>query len=84
MWLTIHTGLAVVGEAPGDAGTISLTGEANLVATRLESVARPGSVLVSQATYRLIQGFFHCEPLGAFALKGVLEPVAVFRVLHEG
>ena len=84
MWFTIHTGLAVVGETPGDARTISLTGEANLVATRLESVARPGSVLVTQSTYRLIQGFFHCEPLGAHALKGVVEPVVVFQVLREG
>jgi serine/threonine protein kinase len=84
MWFTIHTGLAVVGETLGYPGMISLTGEANLVASRLESVARPGTVLVSQATYLLIQGFFHCESLGAHALKGVLEPVVVFRVLHEG
>lgn len=80
--ITVHTGLAVAGEAHGPAvgGGISLVGEAPLIATRLESVARPGGVLISQTTHRLIEGFFHCQPLGPQPLKGIAEPMAVYLV----
>jgi predicted AAA+ superfamily ATPase len=42
----------------------------------------PG-IAVSEATYRLVQGYFDCEALGAQTLRGVAEPVAVYRVLSE-
>jgi hypothetical protein len=37
----------------------------------------------SEATYRLVQGYFACEALGAQTLRGVAEPVTVYRVLQE-
>jgi AAA ATPase domain len=40
-------------------------------------------VLISAATYRLVQGYFMVETLGPQALKGVTTPVPVYRVLHE-
>src|SRR5262249_39126571 len=33
-------------------------------------------------TYRLIQGYFDCQALGAQALRGVAEPLHVYRVLQ--
>jgi predicted ATPase len=39
--------------------------------------------MISEATYRLIQGYFDCENLGERALRGVAEPVVVYRVLSE-
>jgi predicted ATPase len=39
--------------------------------------------VVSSATYRLIQGYFECQDLGAQTLRGVAEPVHVYRVLQE-
>src|SRR2546421_4050823 len=39
--------------------------------------------MLSASTYRLIQGYFDCEAFSAQALRGVAEPVAVYRVLQE-
>jgi hypothetical protein len=38
---------------------------------------------MSEATYRLVQGYFDCQHLGAQILRGVAEPVHVYRVLQE-
>jgi predicted ATPase len=38
---------------------------------------------MSADTYRLVQGFFECEALGEQDLRGVSQPIAVYRVLRE-
>src|SRR5262249_39978269 len=35
------------------------------IASRLESLARGGAVVVSEGTYKLIEGYFECQALGA-------------------
>jgi serine/threonine protein kinase/predicted ATPase len=76
-WIGLHTGGAVV-EATED--IVSLVGEARNVAVRLESVAVPGQVLCTEATYRLIQSEFQCASLGRRKIKGVAQPVELFGV----
>ena len=39
--------------------------------------------MVSSATYRLIQGYFECQDLGAQTLRGVAEPITVYQILYE-
>lgn len=56
-------------------------GEAIALAARLESAAEPGTVLVSSATYQLVADKFHWIDLGDIELKGLSEPVRVFRPL---
>ena len=56
-------------------------GEAIALAARLEAMAEPGTVLVSDATYRLVYNKFHWIDLGEVTLKGIIEPVRVFRPL---
>ena len=80
-WVGIHTGPAVV-EAGEDA--VSLVGEARNVAVRLEDVAAPGQVVCTAATHRLIQGQFDCTSLGRRKIKGVAQPVELFRVQGVG
>jgi hypothetical protein len=46
-------------------------------------LAEPHTIAISQATYRLIEGYFDCDDLGSHVLKGVAEPVQVYRVLQE-
>jgi class 3 adenylate cyclase/tetratricopeptide (TPR) repeat protein len=79
----IHTGVVVVG--PSDTGGIfratDVVGETPNLASRLQSLADPGQVVVSDATAALITGWFELEPLGPHALKGVTRRVDVFRVL---
>src|SRR5215813_13622888 len=80
----VHTGLVVVGEMGGAGRQEQLAlGEVPNIASRIEGLAVPNTVAVSEATYRLIQGYFACQDLGAHALRGVPEPMGIYRVLQE-
>jgi predicted ATPase len=59
-------------------------GDSTNLAARMESPATPGSIVVSGATYRLIEGDFACKPLGAAQAKGINQPVNVYEVLGIG
>jgi class 3 adenylate cyclase/predicted ATPase len=79
-----HTGLVVVGAMGGGGRQEQLAlGETPNVAARIQGLAAPNSLVVSSATYRLIQGYFECQDLGAQTLRGVGEPITVYRVLRE-
>jgi class 3 adenylate cyclase/predicted ATPase len=79
----LHTGPVVVGAlgAAERQETLAL-GEVPNVAARVLGVAEPGMVLVSAATQRLVAGLFVVEDRGARALKGVPEPVTLYRVVQ--
>src|SRR5215831_1847860 len=80
----IHTGLVVIGEMGGQGRQEQLAlGEVPNVCSRIEGLATPNTIAVSEATYRLIQGYFVCQDLGAQTLRGVAEPLHVYRVLQE-
>jgi predicted ATPase/class 3 adenylate cyclase len=82
--LGIHTGLVVVGEIGRGGRQEQLAlGEVPNVASRIQGIAHPDTVMMSADTYRLVQGFFECEPLGEQVLRGVSQPLAVYRVLSE-
>jgi class 3 adenylate cyclase/predicted ATPase len=78
----IHTGLVVVGAMGGQGRQEQLAlGETPNIAARIQGLAQPNTVAISDATYRLAQGYFDCEALGAQTLRGVTEPIVVYRVL---
>src|SRR5207249_1728568 len=80
----IHTGPVVVGDmgGPGRQEQLAL-GETPNIASRIQGLAEPNTILISTDTYRLIQGYFECEALGAQTLRGLAEPLHVYRVLQE-
>jgi class 3 adenylate cyclase len=79
----IHTGLVVVGEMGGAGRQEQLAlGETPNVAARLQGLAQPDTVVISDRTARLVEGYFTCQPLGAQELKGVAQPLQVYQVLH--
>jgi class 3 adenylate cyclase/predicted ATPase len=81
--LGIHTGLVVVGEMGGAGRQEQLAlGEVPNVCSRIEGLAAPNTIAMSEATYRLVQGYFECQDLGAQTLRGVAEPLHVYRVLQ--
>jgi AAA ATPase domain len=57
-------------------------GDTPNIAARLQGLAAPDTVVISAATARLVEGFFTWQPLGAQDLKGVSQPLLVYRVLH--
>jgi class 3 adenylate cyclase/predicted ATPase len=54
------------------------------LASRMESLASGGAVVVSDHTYKLIEGYFECKALGEAKVKGVTEPVPIYEVLGVG
>jgi class 3 adenylate cyclase len=56
------------------------TGDAVNVAARLEQAAKPGTVLLGQATLELVRGSVDVEPVAALGLKGKRQPVPAFRL----
>jgi class 3 adenylate cyclase/predicted ATPase len=79
----IHTGLVVVGEMGGQGRQEKLAlGEVPNIASRIQGLAEPNTLMISTDTYRLTQGYFECQAFGAQALRGVAEPVHVYRVLQ--
>jgi class 3 adenylate cyclase len=84
MRVGIHTGLTVVGDiGAGPKHELLALGEAPNVAARLQGLAAPDTVILSAATYRLVAGYFTCDDLGSHTLKGVAEPVQVYRALRD-
>jgi class 3 adenylate cyclase len=82
--LGIHTGLVVVGEVGDGTRQEQLAlGETPNVAARLQGIAAPNTLVISAATLQLLGGFFACQPLGTPLLKGLVQPLAVYRVLYE-
>jgi class 3 adenylate cyclase/predicted ATPase len=81
----IHTGLAVVEQSQGqsDSPNITITGETPNITSRLQAIAESDTVVISEATHRLIEGFFVCRSLGKPSLKGVARPFELFLVLDE-
>lgn len=53
---------------------------AGLLATRLESLATPGEILISYETYAHIADEIACEALGEVEVKGLAYPVATYHV----
>jgi predicted ATPase/class 3 adenylate cyclase len=82
----IATGLVVIGELVGDAEARehAVVGETPNLAARLQALAEPGAVVISQATRRLVGSLFELTDLGPHRLKGFAEPLAAFRVEGEG
>jgi class 3 adenylate cyclase len=81
----IATGQVVVGDLFGEgaAEEEAVVGETPNLAARLQALAEPGAVVVSQATRRLLGGLFDLEDLGPNRLKGFAEPLAVWHVIGE-
>jgi class 3 adenylate cyclase/tetratricopeptide (TPR) repeat protein len=79
----IATGLTVVGDLIGQGAVQdqATAGETPHFAARLQTLARPGAVLICANTRRLTGGQFDYRDLGLVELKGWTEPVHVWQVL---
>jgi class 3 adenylate cyclase/tetratricopeptide (TPR) repeat protein len=81
----INSGEVVLG-AIGDDLSLDYTAIGHTVglAQRMESLAEPGKVYVTEHTAALVEGYFTLGDLGEFAIKGAGEPVRVYEVQSVG
>lgn len=82
----IHTGLVVVGEiSAGDKRNLAL-GETPNISARVQSLAPPDGVVISETSHHLLGDDFYCSSLGRHQLKGFTRPLELFVVhnLNQG
>jgi class 3 adenylate cyclase/tetratricopeptide (TPR) repeat protein len=78
----INTGMVVIGTVGNDLRVqFAMVGDTINMASRMETLAEPGTTYVTEETYRLTKDLFHFLPLGKMAVKGKEEPIPVYRVL---
>lgn len=78
----VSTGQSVLTTVGDDVrAEFTAMGETANLAARLQGMAEPGSVVIAQDTFDLVQDAFETVPLGAHAVKGLAEPVKVYEVL---
>jgi class 3 adenylate cyclase/tetratricopeptide (TPR) repeat protein len=79
--LGLNTGLVVVGRIGDDLRMdYTAVGDTTNVAARLQSLAEPGTILIGEATQRLVEGYIHNAAQGPVQVKGRTEAVQVYEV----
>jgi len=76
----IHTGSVVVGQGGGKDADVF--GDAPNIASRVQAVAAPDTVVITAPVHQLISGLFVVEDRGAHALKGIELPVQLYRAIQ--
>jgi class 3 adenylate cyclase len=59
-------------------------GHSTGIAARLQALAVPGSIAISESVRKLVEGYFALKPLGPARIKGVSEPLEIYEVTGLG
>ena len=81
VWGGVHTGQAILQEL--EDGTLSMMGDARNVALKLENVSEDDAIVVTEATHRIVSGFFESESHGKLKVRGVSRKIGIFLILGE-
>jgi class 3 adenylate cyclase/tetratricopeptide (TPR) repeat protein len=85
MRIGLNSGPVIVG-AIGDDLRMDYTavGDTTNLASRMERLAQPGTVLLSKNSYRLVKDYFDLNPLGKWDVKGKEDAQEVFELVKAG
>jgi class 3 adenylate cyclase len=80
----LNSGPVIVG-AIGDDLRMDYTavGDTTNVAMRMQSLATPGSILISETTHRLVKAYFDVEACGPLEVKGKEAPQNAYRLIKS-
>lgn len=79
----INTGYCTVGNfGSADRMDYTIIGSQVNVASRLESLAPPGQILISHETYAMVRDSFYCKPSGEVQVKGLSVPIQSYTVVN--
>jgi class 3 adenylate cyclase/tetratricopeptide (TPR) repeat protein len=83
MRIGLNSGPVIVG-AIGDDLRMDYTavGDTTNLASRMQSIAAPGGVLISEDTYRMVRDYFEVQPVGPFQVKGKEKLQRPFELLR--
>jgi class 3 adenylate cyclase/tetratricopeptide (TPR) repeat protein len=77
----MNTGLVVVGKIGDDLRMdYTAVGDTTNLAARMQGAAAPGTIVVAEATHRLVEPYVRSEAIGPLSLKGIAGPVAAYRL----
>jgi class 3 adenylate cyclase len=80
--LGLNTGPVVVGKIGDDLRMdYTAVGGTTHLAARMQALAEPGVILITDATHRLVEGYIRTEPLGSIPVKGMRALVSVYKVI---
>lgn len=85
MRIGLNTGLVVVARIGDDLSMeYSAVGDTVDLASRTQGTANPGTIQVSESTYKLTEGYFEFQPLGETEAKGREQAVKAYQLLGVG
>ena len=81
----IATGVVIAGHLihAGELLQKTVVGDAPNLASRLQSLAEPGTVVIDENTRRLVGGLFDCRDIGTRTIKGYDHAIRIWHVLRE-
>ncbi|HUU63295.1 MAG TPA: adenylate/guanylate cyclase domain-containing protein [Dehalococcoidia bacterium] len=83
MRVGLNSGPVIIGAVGNDLRMdYTAIGDTTNLASRMETNARPGTVLVSSGTYKIARDFFRFEPLGELKVKGKEKPVEAYQLIE--
>ena len=59
----------------------TVIGDAVNTAQRLQSVAKPNEIIITEEVYHKAKESFHCEKIGDVSLKNKANPVVIYKVI---
>lgn len=80
MRIGVNTGPVVIAQVRSDDAAVTALGDTVNLASRMESLAAPGTVLLSEASYRLVHGLVDASFAGEHVVKGKTEAQKTYRL----
>lgn len=77
----IHSGEIIAGLTDEFTREQSVYGAAVHLASRIEHMASPGDICITDATFRLVQPLFEAQSLGQQEVRGFARPIEIFKLL---